>query len=81
MPEITATAGRTTISSGARTGSAMKSSANAAMKVSLTISLEVSLYCTTPLSSPGFTDQVSWKDAQENIDIQKRITEMTASDG
>jgi len=35
----------------------------------------------TLLSSPGFTDQVSWKYAQDKIEIKKRITEMIASDG
>jgi len=83
MPEITATAGRRTMSSCASRVSAMKNSASVAMKVSLTISLMdvVALYCMTLLSSPGFTDQVSWKYAQEKIEIRKRITEMIASDG
>jgi hypothetical protein len=35
----------------------------------------------TGITSPGFIDQVFWRYAQENIERQKPITEMTASDG
>ena len=83
MPEITATTGRTTITSCASMVSAMKNSASVAMTVSLTISRidVVSLNCMTGNTSPGFIDHVSWKYAQENIERQKTITEMIASDG
>jgi hypothetical protein len=83
MLEITATTGRTTITSCASMVSAIKNSASVAIKVSLTISLMdvVSLYCMTGITSPGFIDHVFWRYAQENIERQKPITEMTASDG
>ena len=84
MPEITATTGRTTITSCASMVSAMKNSASVAMTVSLTISrIDVgSLYCMAGITPPrGLIDQLSWKYAQENIERQKTITEMIASDG
>lgn len=83
MPEMTATAGRRTISSCASKVSATKNSASVAMRVSRTISRTdvVSLYCMTGTTSPGLMDHVSWKYAQEKIERQKTIMEMTASDG
>jgi len=65
------------------TVSAIKNSASVPMKVNLTISLmdEIARCSMTVFTAQGFAFQASWKYAQENIERQKPITEMTESSG
>jgi hypothetical protein len=61
----------------------MKNNASVPMKVNLTISLmdEIARCSMTVITAPGLTFQASWKYAQENIERQIPITEMTESNG